>query len=967
MENLDLKDPRVLQNSLVVSASAGSGKTFTLTVLVAASLGQEEIRPYEILATTFSEAATSDLRERLLRPLDLLSTLDGEAWRELLPLLHQGGAAMAASLEAKLGALVSSPRLRKSIQEVSAAFAHWAGVTWGKAPDQAMAFWRKVRREAELLQVSTIHGLALGLMRQGEGAPEVILDVEHPALLRLLRETLREKLVLPEHHPDAPAASALLDWAERNWEVISAGHDSHRDAMGHLDPVDLASLREVLLDALKRSEALFRPLKENPERAVDRSNRQQHHFNPKKIIETPRSEGGLLERLTWAQKQSSRIPNSEGIIPQYYSSELEGAFESLQAVADAWEAWLGGLLVDALAAFEARKRQHAQGTFGDMVRQALEGLEAGGALDAPRPRMLLVDECQDISEAQDAFLNALGAERIIRVGDLKQAIYGFRGGNPELLQAHLKSAGDFAFRLPSNHRSAPEIVQVVNRYVDVLWPQLDPSASDLDGNQQAMNPASVPVGLVRREAQSTWADLPGLSDWIAALSVEEGWTATLGAGKKAAPRRRALLLPSRTRLPKLIRLLKAKGIQPYVVAKGGYWESPGVRLAMAAFEAVAHPDRPLPCVALLRNLLGMPDGEICGLTEDAAGRRRLPGLGALNPVAFPEPFRDGVTWLMGLPACTSQELVGQLLVQGALLESVNALQAHGAMEPARARKNLVGFLSRVMALPASPVAAFALLEEARRGKEEGDLPADPQGADLIIQTVHASKGLEYDDVILPLMQSRPHGIKSGEFRTDPGTRNLVLTWKLGSHGGSALRRLKGSVEAKERRDSLNLLYVGLTRAQERMCLLLQAPKDPVPLAQASSWAHWGHLLVEGQTALKQLEAPPALEVVRPKEVIPPDQPKYREPLHSEAVESDTQGRIDPGVRARSRREGEAMHAFLRDLLMRWEDAEAFTACLNAPPEVSNARENALRFLEAFEARGWRHLRRRTELPIDGNR
>jgi ATP-dependent exoDNAse (exonuclease V) beta subunit len=32
--------------------------------------------------------------------------------------------------------------------------------------------------------------------------------------------------------------------------------------------------------------------------------------------------------------------------------------------------------------------------------------------------------------------------------------------------------------------------------------------------------------------------------------------------------------------------------------------------------------------------------------------------------------------------------------------------------------------------------------------------------------------------------------------------------------------------------------------------------------------------------------------------------------------------------------------------------------------VVHARENALRFLEQFEARGWRHFRRRTELPLE---
>ena len=60
-----------------------------------------------------------------------------------------------------------------------------------------------------------------------------------------------------------------------------------------------------------------------------------------------------------------------------------------------------------------------------------------------------------------------------------------------------------------------------------------------------------------------------------------------------------------------------------------------------------------------------------------------------------------------------------------------------------------------------------------------------------------------------------------------------------------------------------------------------------------------------------------------------------------------------------------MHAFLRDLLLCWAEFEAFHACLDKAPPVAHASENALRFLEQFEAKGWRHFRRRTELPLAG--
>ena len=216
MRELNLSDPSLLEGSLVVSASAGSGKTFTLTVLVTASLGGGDIRAYEILATTFSEAATADLRERLLRPLDLLASLGLPQWEGLLPLL---GTPDLAARESFLKALPLGERLTRSCMEVAQAAALWQAPAWAESPARAQAFWRRTRREAELLQVSTIHGLALGLLRQGGDAPEAILDTDHPALLRLLRQATRETLALPEDHPDHAAARALLAWAEQNWNA----------------------------------------------------------------------------------------------------------------------------------------------------------------------------------------------------------------------------------------------------------------------------------------------------------------------------------------------------------------------------------------------------------------------------------------------------------------------------------------------------------------------------------------------------------------------------------------------------------------------------------------------------------------------------------------------------------------------------------------------------------------------------
>ena len=961
MRNLNLSDPRILDQSLVVSASAGSGKTFTLTVLVTARLGRGDIRPWEILATTFSEASAADLRERLLRPLDLLSALDEAAWQQLLPHLE---APVAKDVEALLKDQPTIQHVKKSAGEVAQAAAHWVSAPWIASAAKARAFWRRVRREAELLQVSTIHSLAMRVLSKGEGSNDTILDVRHPSLLRLLRLTVREALTLPLGHVDEVPARLLLAWAEQNWEALSQGFDNHLDALGHLKGEDPALYRDALTRALAEARTALAPFAADEDLAKHPSGKGLHNFKKENLLPVPVAGADLQTNLRWAQAQSGRVSNPP---PAYYSDAFCDAMATLKPVATALESWLRSLLVNALRRFEAEKQAQGLATFGDLVRKALDSLRHHG-LETPAPKLLLVDEYQDTSKVQDAFLEALGAERMVRVGDVKQAIYGFRGGDPELLRERLEAAGEDAFRLASNFRSTPEIVTLTNTYVGQVWPQLDLTVRDLDGAQEPVAASGPPVGLVRTPAPSTSGDLPALSDWISGLSREAGWTEYLGAPVKPGSRTRALLLKQRTRLPGLLQRLKALGIQPYVVAKEGFWDSPGVRLILAALEAVAHPERPIPCAALLRQVVGLTDAEMATLAHDSEGRPGLPGLGQLDPERLPEVHRDAARFLLDLRQASTQTIAGRLLRQGAMLQALAALAVHGALEPLRARRNLAGLLARLQELPASPSVAYALLDDERNGLERGDLPASVEDADLLIQTAHGSKGLEYDDVILPLLNVSPRSFRKGDLRTRPETGELLLAWKLGKFTGCAYDDLKPLVESKQKRDELNLLYVALTRAKGRLCVLLQEPKDPKePKAPSEfkTWAKWGQVLAGAHPDWKALTVAPTPVPVPTRVTHTPDSPPARTALADTALPADVHDDLPGDTRSKARQEGEAMHAFLRDLLVRWEDPEAFQACLDAAPPVAHARENALRFLEQFEARGWRHHRRRTELPLAG--
>ena len=111
--------------------------------------------------------------------------------------------------------------------------------------------------------------------------------------------------------------------------------------------------------------------------------------------------------------------------------------------------------------YETRKTEANAVDFEDMVIHAANLLETGPDLrqtyHAAYP-YLLVDEFQDISPA-DFRLISLLSENLFAVGDDDQAIYGFRGGDSEIMQAFTDRREVAKYEITRNYRSTSTIVE----------------------------------------------------------------------------------------------------------------------------------------------------------------------------------------------------------------------------------------------------------------------------------------------------------------------------------------------------------------------------------------------------------------------------------------------------------------------------------------------------------------------------
>ncbi len=177
----------------------------------------------------------------------------------------------------------------------------------------------------------------------------------------------------------------------------------------------------------------------------------------------------------------------------------------------------------------------------------------GAVLD--RYRACLIDEFQDTDPGQYAIFSKLFGEPsqdgtrlpFFMIGDPKQAIYAFRGGDIFAYLAASKACSQ-AFTLPVNYRSAPKLVQAVNRifsltptpfgfkeipFTPVATPQ---SARDrLSNGKTYLPPMSISV--VEREGLAT--DRSGFVKKAAALNVipqilARDMLSILSAGARAA-------------------------------------------------------------------------------------------------------------------------------------------------------------------------------------------------------------------------------------------------------------------------------------------------------------------------------------------------------------------------------------------------------------------------------------------------
>jgi len=177
------------------------------------------------------------------------------------------------------------------------------------------------------------------------------------------------------------------------------------------------------------------------------------------------------------------------------------------------------LAADSLDAYATAKRQIGALDFTDQERLLLDVLDdpfvastLGDELD-----LLMVDEFQDTSPIQLALFIKLAqyARQVVWVGDIKQAIYGFRGSDTALMRSVIEALpklGGTKEVLENSWRSRPALVQFVNHVFANRFEGIPPSEVELSPKRPEIDNAAA------------------VADWLLDGSNAEKRNAALAAG-----------------------------------------------------------------------------------------------------------------------------------------------------------------------------------------------------------------------------------------------------------------------------------------------------------------------------------------------------------------------------------------------------------------------------------------------------
>lgn len=797
----------------LVLASAGSGKTFRISsrMIELLAAGQP---PMSILASTFTRKAAGEILDRVLIRLAEAASDPKEA-REL-------------AKHVAVPAMEPAPDLTDPV--------FWQGV---------LARTVRSLNELDVGTLDSFFGRAARSFGHDLGLPAGWTIVDQPTADRLRSQALERVLERGERdvmiqlirglgsgeiqrriHDDLFERVDTLTRVHRDLSEDGPGWNAAAELVGGPVPEDLA---ERAREVAQRLEALNLPT----------TNAGKPRANWAKNVAAITA---ALRDGDWAAALGSTLLQRAGDAePIFDRVAITGDF--LEVLAEVAHCVRMGLAQGLQRRAEAmcRLAELYGGTFDGLLRESgsLRFEDVTGLLTGPDPvggrpdlsyrldsavRHLFLDEFQDTSLVQWSALLPLmdglmgeeapqGATASV-VADPKQSIYGWRGAAPVVLDALQRRYGLAPAELVQSWRSSQVVLDAVNCAFNAVKDSVVFADEELDGTvaeewARAFRP------------QTSARDLPGHVTLHVGPAPENRRSLQPGLLRFAADRIREMhermpersigvLVRSNSAVGRLIFELRRMGVPCSEEGGTRLVDSPAVVSVLALLRLADHPGDLLARY----HVANTPMGAVVDFSGEPRDRDAERVASTMRRRLLRDGYGQTLAWLRAALVAFCDERDAVRLAQLAEL----------------------GF--RYDARPTMRVDDFVALALTQRVESPGE--------DAVrVMTVHGSKGLEFDVVVLPQLDLGMFGSDRGgtplAFRPDGiGRATHVFprmnkeTRQLFEPVSAPLRGAFEQARAAEVRDALSVLYVAMTRARYALHMIVAADGEKVSMTRSAA-------------------------------------------------------------------------------------------------------------------------------------
>jgi ATP-dependent helicase/nuclease subunit A len=831
--------------SFIVQAPAGSGKTELLIQRYLSLLNIVEKTPEEILAITFTKKAAREMRERVLQALKLADqpappskTYQYQTWR----LASQ---VMARSQTLKWD-LLNTPALLR-IQTID-------------------SFCNSLVQQMPLLS------------RLGSGADlctdTEIITLYQEAAHRLLMNTaysnaIQKLLFHFDNKMDQVVALLVSMLSKRDqWLPLLGGIQSQTHLRASLE----MNLQNLVNHILQQAQDYFpADLKQEAVELFAYATQNQFACFPAAHFSTLSAWRAFAEKfLTKDQAWRKTISVKEGFPSkdagstkeekQFFQAQKErhkllleklSPLEDLRAALEAARAapqpsypdrqWillevLLELLPLLVAELKVLFQFHNQVDFIEVTQAAMTAL---GGPDDPSElafrldqqlRHILIDEFQDTSATQFRLLSALtahwpseGSHTLFLVGDPMQSIYRFRGAEVGLfLSAKLNGVNQLPLQflqLQNNFRSQQHIIDWINE----TFPAIFPEHEDLTQSKIKFTSS-----LASRPPLDTGVLLEMEGDMAMATRVLQ----IIQAHQTHTPEDSlAILVRSRSHLLDIIPTLQAHHIDYQAVEIEKLNQNMLIQDLLSLSCALLHLGDTLAWLSVLRSpWVGLSLDDLYLIARAAEGHTIWQ---ALNTEECIQSLSvEGQTALQPFQKVINQSLMNRQRFgfRNEVEQTWKDLQGSAYLHSVLDEENATTFFNLLSELEESDQVIHR--ELLQRHFEKLYAAASQSTSKIQIMTVHKAKGLEFDTVILPCLEK---GVQHDReqlllwFETpnpDKSLDLLIAPIKPKHHEADLIYQyLKGQQTRIQDYENSRLLYVAVTRARKQLYLLGKLEKD----------------------------------------------------------------------------------------------------------------------------------------------